>query len=205
MAQAMSRLMDRVVPSKFRENVFIYLDDLLVCSPSFEKHMKLLLAVAKCLKDSGLTINVGKSKFCQKEIKYLGYRIGHGCLMVDPDKVLAITAFPMPKTVKQIRRFIGMANWYRTFIKNFATIASPLTDCTSKRIPFHLTPAAIESFYLLREALSSAPVLAQPDFNKEFIIQCDASLVGVGGVLYQMDEQNKERPIAFVSKKLNKA
>lgn len=88
--QAMSRLMDKTIPSRLRENVFVYLDDLLVCSATFEEHLILLSQVAKCLIDAGLTINVSKSKFCQSEIKYSGYRIGRGCLKVDPDKVAAI-------------------------------------------------------------------------------------------------------------------
>lgn len=203
--QTMSRLMDRVIPSRLRESVFVYLDDLLVCSQDFDSHIKLLEEVAKCLKAAKLTINVAKSKFCQREIKYLGYRIGHGCLKVDPEKVVAITSFPLPKTPKQLRRFIGMANWYRAFILNFADMAGPLTDCLKKSSKsFALTALAIQSFDKLKNALSSAPVLAQPNFSKEFIIQCDASMVGVGGVLYQYDNDNKERPIAYVSQKLNR-
>ncbi|GBP97703.1 Retrovirus-related Pol polyprotein from transposon 297 [Eumeta japonica] len=204
--QAMSRLMDKTIPSRLRENVFVYLDDLLVCSATFEEHIELLSQVAKCLKNAGLTINVDKSKFCQSEIKYLGYRIGRGCLKVDPDKVAAIVDFPVPKSPRQVRRFIGMANWYRSFINNFASMAGPLTNCLSKRQgTFSLTPEAIESFENIKLALSSAPVLAQPDFSKEFVIQCDASRIGVGGVLFQVDDENRERPISFVSQKLNRA
>lgn len=204
--QTMSRLMDKVIPSRLRENVFIYLDDLLVCSSSFESHLALLSEVAKCLTNANLTINLGKSKFCQKEIKYLGYRIGNGCLKVDPDKVDAIRNFPQPKSPRQLRRFMGMANWYRGFIQNFADLSGPMTDCLRKTgKPFALTPEAIVSFGRLKDALCSAPVLAQPDFSKEFVIQCDASRVGVGGVLFQISDEGVEKPIAFVSKKLNKA
>ena len=134
----------------------------------------------------------------------MGYRIGRGCLKVDPDKVSAIVDFPLPKTPRQVRRFIGMANWYRSFINNFANMAGPLTDCLRKKNgKFSLTSDAIDSFQKLKTALSSAPLLAQPDFSREFIIQCDASRVGVGGVLYQVDDDNRERPISFVSQKLN--
>ena len=132
--QTMSRLMDKVIPSKMRENVFIYLDDLLVCSSDFQSHMKLLSEVASCLRKAKLTINVGKSKFCQKEIRYLGYIVGNGCLKVDPDKVKSINEFPLPKTPKQVRRFVGMANWYRSFINNFSALSSPLTDCLKKSL-----------------------------------------------------------------------
>lgn len=195
--------MDKCIPSRLRENVFVYLDDLLVCSGNFEDHINTLRDVSKCLRDAGLTINVEKSKFCQAEIKYLGYRIGQGCLKVDPDKVSAIMDFPQPKTPRQVRRFVGMANWYRSFVNNFADIAGPLTDCLRLgKGKFCLTDEAIVSFEKLKSALSSAPVLAQPDFSRQFIIQCDASRVGVGGVLYQIDDKGRDRPIAYVSQKL---
>lgn len=204
--QTMSRLMDMVIPSRLRENVFIYLDDLLVCSPDFQTHMKLLSQVASCLRTAKLTINVGKSKFCQKEIRYLGYIVGNGCLKVDPEKVKSIAEFPLPKTPKQVRRFVGMTNWYRSFIGNFSDLAGPLTNCLRKsQKPFHLTNDAISSFEKLKLALSSAPVLAQPNFEKEFFIQCDASKIGVGGVLFQRDSDGNEHPISYVSQKLNKS
>lgn len=204
--QTMSRLMDRVIPSRLRENVFIYLDDLLVCTSDFDTHIKILNEVAECLSKAKLTINVEKSKFCQKEIKYLGYIVGNGCLKVNPERIKSIEEFPLPKTPRQVRRFVGMANWYRSFINNFADLAGPLTDCLKKTSkPFPLTESAKESFSKLKEALSTAPVLAQPDFKREFIIQCDASKIGVGGVLFQCDNNGKEHPIAYVSQKLNRA
>ncbi|GBP06340.1 Transposon Tf2-6 polyprotein [Eumeta japonica] len=204
--QTMSRLMDKVIPSRLRENVFVYLDDLLVCSHDFQSHIKLLSQVASCLKRANLTINIGKSKFCQREIRYLGYIVGNGCLKVDPEKVEVIKNFPYPKSPKQIRRFVGMANWYRHFISNFADLAGPLTDCLKKTNKgFVLSEHAKISFEKLKSALSTAPILSQPNFSKEFIIQCDASRVGVGGVLFQYDDEGKEHPIAFVSQKLNKA
>lgn len=153
-----------------------------------------------------MTINVSKSKLCQAEIKYSRYRVGGGCLKVDTDKVSAIVDFPLPKTPRQVRRFIGIANWYRTFINTFADMSGPLTDCLrSGKGKFDLTPETINSFELIKRALSEAKVLAQPDFSKKFIIQYDASRVGVGGVLYQVDENDGEKPIAFISQKLNRA
>ena len=204
--QTMSRLMDKVIPSRMRKNVFIYLDDLLVCSPDFQTHMKLLSQVAQCLKLAKLTINIGKSKFCQREIKYLGYIVGNGCLKVDPEKIKSIAEFPLPKTPKQVRRFFGMTNWYRSFISNFSDLAGPLTDCLRKsQKPFHLTDVAKSSFERLKYALSSAPVLAQSNFSKKFVIQCDASKVGVEGVLFQHDDNGNEHPISYVSQKLNRS
>lgn len=204
-AQRMSRLMDKVIPSRLRENVFIYLDDLLVCTPDLRSHINVLKEVAKCLRNAGLTINVEKSRFCQKEIKYLGYIVGQGTLRTNQERVEAIQNFPLPTTPRQIRRFVGMTGWYRQFISNYADVAAPLTDCLKKQERFTITPEAEASFEKLKEALTTAPVLVQPDFSKPFTIQCDASRVGVGGVLVQRDGEGEEHPIAYVSQKLNKA
>ena len=206
-AQRMSRLMDKIFSGKLRERVFVYLDDLLVTTATFEEHIVLLTEVAICLKNANLTINVEKSKFCFKELKYLGYIVGGGCIRTDEAKVAAVRDFPEPKTPKQLRRVIGICGWYRSFIKDYATIVAPLTDCLTKdKIKkFSLTEEAKAAFEQMKLSLMSAPVLVNPDFTKHFYIQCDASSVGVGGVLFQLDDENNERPIAFMSAKLNKA
>ncbi|XP_037929486.1 uncharacterized protein LOC119663972 [Teleopsis dalmanni] len=131
-AQRMCRLMDKVIPAALRERVFVYLDDLLVCSSDFETHMMLLKKVADCLSKANLTINVQKSKFCHIEVKYLGYIVGNGIIKTDPAKVEAMNMFPEPRTAKQLRRFLGMTGWYRRFIQDHATTAAPLHDCLSK-------------------------------------------------------------------------
>lgn len=203
-AQTMCRLMDRVIPAQLRENVFVFIDDLLVVSPDFDSHMYCLQKVAECLRNANLTINVDKSKFCMKEIRYLGYIVGNGCLKTDPDKVQAIRDFPMPKTKKQIRSFLGMTGWYQRFIANYAAIASPITDLIGKQT-FHWTTEAQNAFETLKDRLTSSPILSHPDFKRPFVIQCDASMTGVGSVLYQLDDDGNEHPIAFMSRKLNAA
>ena len=200
--QRMCRLMDKVIPGRIRESVFVYLDDLLVVSPDFDSHMALLEEVATLLRKAGLTINVEKSHFCVKEVKYLGFIVGDGTLKTDPGKISAIKEFPMPKTVKQLRRFLGMTGWYQRFIPNYASIAAPLTDCLKTPKQFVLTPDAETAFDALKDALCSAPVLTTPDFAKHFYIQCDASTSGVGGVLFQRSDDGGENPIAYFSKKL---
>ena len=202
-AQRLCRLMDKVIPSRLRDNVFVYLDDLLIISSSFEQHVHLLSEVAKYLRNANLTIGLKKSQFCFQELKYLGFIIGGGTLKTDPEKVLAIRNIKTPKSVREVRSFLGTAGWYRRFIKDFATIASPLTDTLKKSKKFHMTPEAIESFEELKRALTSAPVLRHADFSKRFYIQCDASEYGIGAVLYQLSGENEEHPIAFYSQKLN--
>lgn len=202
-AQTISELMNKVIPAKLRDRVFIYLDDILVVSSTFEEHMSILSEVAHCLRTSGLTINVEKSKFCQSEIKYLGYIIGNGQLKTDPSKVEAVANFPQPKTVRQLRSLLGLSGWYRRFVKDFSTITAPMSDCLRKSKSFVFTPEAIESFKRLKIAMSTAPILVHPNFKKHFYVQCDASGTGIGSVLFQLSDDGKEHPIAFMSKKLN--
>lgn len=202
-AQRLCRLMDRVIPQRLKENVFIYLDDLLVISSDLDEHIRLLREVARCLKEANLTIGMKKSRFCFKELKYLGFIIGNGVLRTDPDKVAAIRTIRIPKTPREVRSFLGTAGWYRRFIKNFATISAPLTEALRKSRKFELTNLAVKAFEDLKRALTSAPVLRHPDFSKRFYIQCDASEYGIGAVLFQLSGANEEHPIAFYSQKLN--
>jgi len=197
--------MDLVIPAKLRTRVFVYLDGLLVLSDDFESHMKLLEKIAGYLRDANLTINIAKSKFCMTEIKYLGFVIGHGELKVDPDKVSAIEKFPAPTTVKQLRRFLGLAGWYRRFVDNYATIAVPLTDLLKKNKVLSWTQAAEDAFNQLKTKLVSSPILRTPNFKKPLILLCDANLYGLGCVLAQEDEDGVELPIAYMSEKLSKA
>lgn len=199
--QRMCMLMDKVIPHELKESVFVYLDDLLIVSPDFSSHFETLKIVAKRLRDAGLTINMSKSNFCFRQVNYLGYIVGEGCLKTDPSKTSAIVSFPIPKTKRQVRGFLGLAGWYRRFIPNFASLASPLSD-TLKGEKFSFTEEALNSFQNLKEVLSNPPVLTQPDFTKTFHLQCDASNTGIGAVLFQVDENSNEKPLYYYSSKL---
>lgn len=109
----------------------------------------------------------------------------------------------VPKSPREVRSFLGTAGWYRRFIKDFASKSAPLTDTLKKGQKFAISPEAMESFKMLKQALTSAPVLRHPDFRREFFIQCDASEYGVGAVLFQRNDEGEENPIAFYSQKLN--
>lgn len=153
---------------------FVYLDDLIM-SKNFEEHMGHLQEVASQFRRAGLTINVKKSSFCIREVKYLGYIVGEGSLKVDPEKVKAITEFPTPKTRKQLRQFLGMVGWYRKFLSDFSTITYDLTELLSKGKKFEWTDSVQKSFELLKLKLSSAPVLAHADFSNPLF--CNATQV----------------------------
>jgi len=134
--------MDKVIPSKLREKVFVYLDDLLIVTPDFESHLSILKEVEECLKATGLKIGFQKSHFCFKELRYLGFVIGGGELRTDRKKVEAIQKLRNPRNPREVRSLLGTAGWYRRFIRNFAEISAPLTDTLKKSGKLHLNPAA---------------------------------------------------------------
>lgn len=181
--QTMCRLMDTVIPYEYRNRTFVYLDDLLVVSQTFEEHIVHLLQVAPNRQKS---VWFGKSRFGLGQVKYLGYIVGHGTLMVD---------YPIPKTVKQLRQFLGLAGWYRRFVSDYASFTFHLTELLEKEKSYQWNPNAQKGFVTLKKYLSSAPLVAHPDYTRPFIVQCDA----------QCDEKGDERPIAYMSHKLNKA
>ncbi|XP_044571939.1 uncharacterized protein LOC123257320 [Drosophila ananassae] len=206
-SQTMTRLMDKVIPASLRNEVFVYLDDLLVVSDTFESHLAVLTTVAGHIQKAGLTLNIGKSHFCMRSVKYLGHVIGEGVIRTDLEKIEAMVNYPIPRTLKALRSFLGMTGWYSKFISNYADIVAPLTDLVRPKCRFTMSQAGLEAFTKLKKAMCQAPVLHSPDFWKPFYIHCDASSYAIGGVLVQKTEGNKgdEYPIAFVSKKLSKA
>jgi len=162
-SQTMTRPMDKVIPSSLRNEVFVYLDDLLVVSDTFEGHMKVLSLVAGQIRAAGVTFNIGESKFCMKSVKYLGHIVGEGVIRTDPEQISPMKDFVLPKSLKALRSFLGMMEWYRKCINDFASVAAPLTDLLKPKKKFVMTP---ESFEALKEILCSAPVLRSPDFSR---------------------------------------
>ena len=202
-SQTMCRLMDLVLGHDLEPYVFAYLDDIVIVTGTFEKHVEMLKEVAKRLTDAKLMISVEKSKFCQSSMKFLGYVVDERGISVDPDKVAAIKEYPRPKTVKEVRRFVGMAGYYNRFVPNFSKLSAALTDLVKKRkiTTVEWNDRAEESFNALKEALVTAPVLANPDWKKQFKLHTDASDFAIGAMLTQGDGE-EERPIAYMSRKL---
>lgn len=199
------RLMDRLFGPEFSNKVFIYLDDIIIISTTFEEHVNLLERVKNRLSEAGLTINMGKCQFFRKQLKYLGHVVDQYGLRTDPDKVKAIVDFPTPVSRKEVKRFLGTASYYRRFIKNFSHRAGPLNALTSTKKgapPFCWSAEAEKAFTDLKLALTSTPVLACPDFSQPFAVHCDASDFGIGGTLTQT-LNGQEHPIAYYSKSLS--
>lgn len=202
-AQTLSKVMERALGYDLEPYVFTYLDDILICSDSFQEHLDLLKKVSERLRNANLTINIEKSKFCVKQLKYLGYIIDQNGLRTDPEKVEAIINYPIPTSLKQIRRFVGMTSWYRRFIDNFSELTTPITELTKNK-KFHWTDEANNAFMKLKSALVSAPVLSNPRYDLPFIITCDSSDTAIGGTLSQIFEDG-EHVIAYASQKLTTA
>lgn len=198
------RLMERVLSGLQWEICLVYLDDIIVMSKSFEQHLERLETVLKRLGNAGLKLKPKKCVFFRSEVQYLGHLVTSDGLSTDPEKVEKVKSWPVPRSVKEVRAFLGLAGYYRRFIQNFSVIASPLHKLTQKDVKFKWTPACEDAFRKLKSALTTAPVLGYPDFGKEFILDTDACREGCGAVLSQLEE-GQERVIAYSSKKFKKA
>ena len=202
----LQRLIDSLFRHQYGDKIFGYIDDLLIATNSFDEHLELLNIVFRALKEAGLTVNLDKCEFCKGELQYLGYVINNKGLQTDPKKLECIAKFPRPSTARQLRGFIGLCSYYRRFVQNFSTIIAPLTKLIGKRKgkdAIDWTSEADQAFIELKKALTSAPVLACPDFKKPFTLHTDASSVGIGSVLTQ-DIEGVEHPVAFHSRLLSK-
>ena len=132
----------------------------------------------------------------------MGHTISKEGILPDPGKIEKVKNFPRPKTVTNIRSFLGLASYYRKFIENFSKIAKPMNQLVKKEVPFVWTQEQEDAFNTLKQALISEPILQYPDFNKTFYLMTDGSARGYGAVLSQKDEKGKERVIAYASKSI---
>lgn len=200
----LSRLMDRVLGfGELEPNVFVYLDDLVIVSETFEEHVRLLSEVARRLSLANLAINLEKSRFGVTELPFLGYLLSTNGLRPNPEKVRPIVEYERPVTITKLRRFLGMANYYRRFIPDFSGLVAPLSELLkTKSKTIKWSDEAENAFGAVKERLITAPVLRSPDFNREFMIQTDASDVAVAGVLTQTQDGH-EYVISYFSHKLS--
>lgn len=186
--------------------VFVYLDDILIFSKDMSDHISHVRQVLQRLLENKLYVKAEKCHFHTKSTSFLGYIIESGQVRSDPEKIRAVTEWPEPSTRKQLQRFLGFANFYRRFIKDYSRVAAPLTRLTSPAFRFSWTDEARQAFEKLKELFTSAPILVQPDPSRQFIVEVDASETGVGAVLSQRSESDlKLHPCAFFSQRLSPA
>ncbi|GBN03453.1 Retrovirus-related Pol polyprotein from transposon opus [Araneus ventricosus] len=192
--------------SEYREFCKAYLDDIAIFSCDWDTHLKLLNVVLSKLTELKFTVNVKKCVFAKTQLKYLGHIIGDGRHEPDPEKLRAIEIIERPRTKSALKSALGLFNYYRNYIKNYAEIAKPLTDLTKKYVPESIPWTDVEelSFQELKNLLYEAPTLYTPDPKKSCVIQCDASSYGVGACLSQRDDKGNLYPISFASQKFNK-
>lgn len=180
-----------------RKCVIVFFDDILVYSKSLTEHTQHLQQVLQLLRKDQWKVKFSKCAFGQQQISYLGHVVNSAGVSTDPSKIQSIAQWPTPVSAKQVRSFLGLAGYYRKFVKHFGIIARPLFNLLKKQIPFVWTEATNTAFELLKQNLISAPLLALPNFHKQFTIDTDACEYGVGAVL-----QQEGHPIAYMSKAL---
>lgn len=191
-------MMNSVFAPYLRKLVLIFFDDILVYSKSFEDHLQHLTTVLQVLLDNKLSAKRSKCTFVVPQIEYLGHIINAQGLSTDPAKIEAVKHWPEPKSVTQLRGFLGLTGYYRRFVKHYGLICRPLHDMLKKN-SFLWGPEQSKAFEELKERLISAPVLTLPNFNLPFTLETDASGSGIGAVLMQQGQA-----IAYFSKAISR-
>jgi len=187
-------LMNDVLRPFLRRFVLVFFDNILIYSSSWSKHLQHLRAVLDALQAHHLHLKHSKCSFGASSVSYLGHVISADGVAMDADKVAVVTEWPVPRSTRGLWCFLGLAGYYRKFIRDFGTIAAPLTRLLRKDV-FTWSTEADQAFQALKQALSTGPVLQMPDFDKQFVVDCDASGAGFGAVLHQ-----DAGPLAFFSR-----
>lgn len=190
------RWMNTVFKPLLRKTVLVFFDDILVYSKSLSDHWKHLEEVFKLMSVNQMYAKDSKCAFAVNKIEYLGHFISAEGISTDPSKIKAVADWPSPTNIKHLRSFLGLVGYYRKFVQNYALLCRPLTELLKKGA-FMWNQNAQDAFQKIKDSLVSAPVLALPNFNSTFIVETDASQLGIGAVLMQAGH-----PIAFISKTL---
>jgi len=199
------RMMNKVLKDWLYDFVVVYIDDIMIYSTTFEEHMKHIDQVLGKLQEVNLMLKLKKCKWCETDIEFLGHIVGQGGIRPDPAKIEKIKNLKQPINVKGVRSVLGLCSYYRRFIKGFSKIAKPMNELLQKDKKFEWTEKQQEAFETLKSKLIEQPILAYPDFTKEFILITDASGMGLGAVLSQLNDKNKETVIAYASRSLTPA
>jgi len=193
------RLMNQVLKPFIGKFVIVYFDDILIYSRNSVNDMDHMRKVLEVLRENKMFINLKKCSFMMDQLLFLRFVVNADGIRVDEEKVRVIREWTTPKTVGEVRSFHGLATFYKRFIRNFSSIVAPITECMKKG-KFNWGDEAERSFSIIKEKLCTAPVLALPDFDKLFEVECDASIVGIWAVFSQ-----EGKPVEFFSEKLGEA
>lgn len=201
------RLMQQCLGSMHLKECVVFLDDILVYSPTFESHLKRLKGVFQRLRDCGLKLKPSKCEFLKSHVQYLGHVVSEDGISTDPEKIDKVKNWSVPRNAKELSSFLGFASFYRRFVKGFSTIARPLQDVlkeADRKGNIQWSQQADNAFNELKTKLTTAPILAFADYTKPFVLHIDASGTGLGAVLYQKQD-GKLKVISYASRGLNPA
>ena len=197
------RIINEALIDVLEQDVLVYMDDILVFSKDEETHLKRLEAVLAALSKVNLKIKVKKCSFFTEKIKFLGYTVTPDGMTIDDERVKSIRDMPDPTNKKQLQSFLGVCNYFRSFIKNYADIAEPLYLLLRKNVKYVWTESQSQAVEILKAKLCQKPILQFPDFNKTFHIYTDASLIGISACLMQVDSKGFLHPIAYIARSLS--
>jgi len=183
--------------------VAVFVDDVLVGTDGEEGHDEIVVEVLKRLEENDLYVKPEKCSWKTSKVNFLGVVMGQGKIKMEEEKVEGVLNWLVPKMVRDVRKFLGLANYYRWFIKNFAALAKPLNVLTRKDEKWKWEESQQKAFKRLKGIFTTRPLLVAPDLDKEFRVEADASNFATGGVLSIKCEDNKWRPVAYISKSLN--
>ena len=193
------RLMDTALAGEWKRSV-VYLNDIIIPGKTFKEHLFNLSNVFERLRKAGLKLQPAKCAFCRNQVAFLGHVLSSKGIATDPSKTEKVANWPDPKSRREVHQFLGLANYYRRFVQDFAKIAKPLHRLTEKTVEFMWSPECKSAFEELRRRLITAPILVFPDYSKEFILDTDASNDGIGAVLSQVQDSGEEKVIAYASR-----
>jgi hypothetical protein len=178
-------MMNKVFMEYLDKFVVVFIDDIVIYSKDDKEHEQHLRLIMEKLREYKLYAKFSKCEFWLNKVGFLGHIVSVEGVVVDPSKVASVTEWESPKNMGDIQSFLGLAGYYRRFIKNFSKIAKPMTELLKKDKKFEWTDSCEASFQELKKRLVSAPVLCLPDILKDFQVYYDASRQGLGSVLMQ--------------------
>ena len=199
------RMMDLSLSGLSTLRILAYLDDIALFSSSLAEHKKQLRELLECLRRCNISLNLPKCAFAMQEVDFLGYSLSAEGIKPQKRLTEAIRTYPRPNNRKELKRFLGMSNYYRNFIPMFADIAAPLNALTSAKVAFTWNEDCEQSFKKLKDLLCSHPVLAFPMLGEKFVLEVDASDFAIGGVLLQTGADGSTHPVAYYSNALKPA
>lgn len=189
--------MNNTLQKCLRKYVLVFFDDILIYSASYEDHLKHIAAVLQLLQADDWKVKLSKCSFGQRQISYLGYNISGKRVSTQPEKIQDVQKWPTPTNLKELMKFLVFAGYYRRFCHHYGIIARPLTNLLKKNTQFCWTSETDKAFTTLKELLTTATILALPNFSQKFILETDACDTGIGAVLQQGGQ-----PIAYLSRPL---